>query len=75
MPITMVICNFKRFSLNLNIDDFKSKPPDCTSASSKFTNNPAGHVFTGDFNIVNNSYQRYQDYNLVRAFRLHKNHQ
>jgi hypothetical protein len=39
--------NYKYVLHNLNIDDFKSKPPDCTCASSPFTYNPTGHVITG----------------------------
>jgi len=39
---------------DLNIDDFKSKPPDCTCASSPFIYNPTGHVITGDLKIINN---------------------
>jgi hypothetical protein len=40
---------------DLNIDEFKSKPPDCTRASSPFTYNPTGHVITGDPNIIKNT--------------------
>jgi hypothetical protein len=40
---------------DLNIDDFKSKPPDCTCASSPFIYNPTGHVITGDLKIINNT--------------------
>ena len=43
---------------DLNIDDFKSKPPDCTSASSPFIYNPTGHVITGDLKIINNTSPR-----------------
>jgi hypothetical protein len=46
-PIATKIFNYKRVLQNLDIDDFKSKPPDCTCASSQFTYNPAGHVITG----------------------------
>jgi hypothetical protein len=38
---------------DLNIDDFKSKSPDCTCASSPFICNPTGHVITGDLKIIN----------------------
>ena len=54
-PIATKIFNYKRVLQDLDIDDFKSKPPDCTCASSQFTYNPAGHVITGDLNIVNNT--------------------
>ena len=39
----------------LNINDFKSKPPDSTCASSPFIYNPAGHVIIGDLKIINNT--------------------
>jgi len=39
---------------DLNIDDFKSKPPDCTCASSPFKYNPTGHVLTDDLKIIIN---------------------
>ena len=38
----------------LNIDDFKAKPPDCSCNSSPFKYSPAGHVITGDLNIIDN---------------------
>ena len=40
---------------DLNSDDFKSKPLDCTCASSPFIYNPTGHVITGDLKIINNA--------------------
>ena len=40
---------------DLNIDDFKSKPPDCICASSPFIYNPTGHVITGGLKIINNT--------------------
>ena len=40
---------------DLNIDDFKSKPPDCTCASPPFIYDPTGHVIAGDLNIINNT--------------------
>ena len=54
VPInTTNIFNEKHVLQDLNSVDFKSKPPDCTCASSPFIYNPAGHVITGDLNIVN----------------------
>ena len=48
--------NYKHVLRDLNIiDDFKSKPPDCTCASSPFIYNPTGHVITGDLKIINNT--------------------
>ena len=43
--------NYKNVFYNLNIDDFKSNPPDCTSFSSLFIYHLAGHVITGDLNF------------------------
>jgi hypothetical protein len=40
---------------DLNIDDFKSKPPDCTCTSSLFICNPTCHVISGDIKIINNT--------------------
>jgi hypothetical protein len=40
---------------DLNIDDFKSKPPDCACSRSPFIYNPAGQVITGDLNIIINT--------------------
>ena len=54
-PIATQIFNYKHVLQDLNIDDFKSKPPDCTCSRSKFTYNLASHVITGDLNIVNNT--------------------
>ena len=39
----------------ISIYDFKSKPPDCTYASSPFIYNPTGYVITGDLKIINNT--------------------
>jgi len=46
--------NYKHMLRDLNIDDFKSKPPDCTCGSSPFIYEPTGHVITGDLKIINN---------------------
>jgi hypothetical protein len=64
--------NYKHVLHDLNIDDFKSKPPDCTCASSPFIYNPTGHVITGDIKIINNiSLRETRDvthkYNIVRG--------
>jgi hypothetical protein len=55
LPIATKIFNYKHVLHDLNIDHFKSKPPDCTCASSPFIYNSAGHVITGDLNITNNT--------------------
>ena len=55
IPIATKIFNYKHVLHDLNIDDFKSKPRDCTCASFPFIYNLAGHVITGDLNIINNT--------------------
>jgi hypothetical protein len=57
-PIASKKFNYKHVLLDLNIDDFKSKPPDCTCVSSPFIYNPTGHVIAGDLKIINNTSQR-----------------
>jgi hypothetical protein len=42
----------------MNINDFKSKHPDCTCASSPFIYNPTGHVIIGNLKIINNTFLR-----------------
>jgi hypothetical protein len=54
IPIASKKINCKHVLHDLNIDDFKSKNPDCTCASSPFIYNPTGHVITGDLKIINN---------------------
>ena len=54
-PIPSNLFYYKHVLRDLNIDDFKSKPPDCTCASSPFIYNPTGHVITGDLKIINNT--------------------
>jgi hypothetical protein len=54
-PIASKKFNYKHVLRDLNIDDFKSKPPDCTCASSPFIYNQTGHVITGDLKIINNT--------------------
>ena len=40
---------------DLNIDDFKSRPPDCACSSSSFIYNPADQVIPGDLDIIINT--------------------
>ena len=54
-PIASKKFNYKHVLRDLNIDDFKSKPPDCTCASSPFIYNQTGHVITDDLKIMNNT--------------------
>jgi hypothetical protein len=49
IPIATKIFNYKHVLHDLKIDDFKSKPLDCSCASFPFIYNP-----TGDLNIINN---------------------
>ena len=39
---------------NLEIEDFKAKPPDCSCKNSPFKYGPSGHVVTGDLTIIEN---------------------
>ena len=55
VPIASTIFNNKHVLHDLNIDDFKSKPTDCTCASSPFIYNLTGHAITGDLTIINNT--------------------
>ena len=50
-----IILNYKHVLHDLNIDDFKSMPPDCTCASSLFIYNSTVHVITNDLTIINNT--------------------
>ena len=52
-PIASKMFNYKHVLRDLNIDKFKSKPPDCTCARSSFKYNPTGHAITGDLKIIN----------------------
>ena len=56
-PIASTFFNYIHVLRDLNIDDFKNKPPDCTCASSPIDiyYNPTGHVITGDLKIINNT--------------------
>ena len=54
-PIASKWFNYKHVLHNRNIDDFKSKPLDCTCASSPFIYNPTGHVITSDLKVINNT--------------------
>jgi len=55
IPIATQIFNYKKVFQDLNIDDFMSKRPECTCASTPFIYNLAGYVITGDLNIFNNT--------------------
>ena len=57
-PIASKKINYKHVLRDLNIDDFKSKPPDRTCASSPFIYGPTGHVIACDLKIICNTYLR-----------------
>ena len=57
-PIASKSFNYRQVLRDLNIDDFKSKLPGCTCASSPFIYNLTGHVITGDLKIIKNTSQR-----------------
>ena len=55
-PIASKMFNYKHVLRDLNIDDFKSKSPDCTWAISPYIYYPTtSHVITGDLKIINNT--------------------
>jgi hypothetical protein len=54
-PIASKMFNYKHVLRDLNIDDFKSKSPDCTCAISPFIYYPTSHIITGDLKIINNT--------------------
>ena len=49
------IFNYKHVLHDLNINDFKYKPPDCTCVGSPLIYNPTDHVIIGDLKMINNS--------------------
>ena len=51
IPIAIEICNSKHILQDLNMEDVKSKPPDCTCAYFPFVFNPTGHVIAGELYI------------------------
>ena len=53
-PVASKIFNYKEVLQSLDLDDFKAHPPSCTCSSSPYLYSPAGHVVTGDLNIVEN---------------------
>ena len=76
MPIATKLFNYKKVSYNLNIVDFKFKPPDYTCAWSPFVYNPSGRVISGDHNIINSNSLRhvfakgYKSINWKHIFKL-----
>ena len=53
-PVASKLFNYKQALKHLNVHDFKANPPPCTCSSSPFLYSPAGHIITGDLNIVQN---------------------
>ena len=54
-PIASKIFNHKKVLENFTFMEIKSKPPECSCSSSPFQYSPAGHVVTGDLNIIDNA--------------------
>ena len=54
-PIASIFFKYKHVLHDLNIDVFKSKPPDCTCAGFPLIYIPTGHFMTGNFKIINNT--------------------
>ena len=57
----------------LNIDDFKSKPLDCTCTSSPFIYNISGHVITGGLNSINDNFAKGQKYQEPKSINWNHN--
>ena len=55
IPIASTNFNYKHVLHDPNLDDFKSKPPDCICASSPFIYNATDHVISGDLKMSNNT--------------------
>ncbi|MCU7801424.1 MAG: hypothetical protein KZQ70_15165, partial [gamma proteobacterium symbiont of Lucinoma myriamae] len=53
-PIASKIFNYKQTLQDLTTNGHAYNPPVCNCASSAFNYGPAGHVITGDLNIINN---------------------
>jgi hypothetical protein len=46
--------NYKQTLQCLDIEQLRQNPPKCTCSSSPFNYRPAGHIITGDVNILQN---------------------
>ena len=51
--------NYKNVLQGLNTENFTRNPSACSCKASEFCYNPAGHIITGDFNLVRISKLRY----------------
>ena len=58
LPIASKIVNYKRLLQNLEIENFKAKPSDCSCKNSPFKYGPSGPVVTGDLTIIENEFLR-----------------
>lgn len=58
-PIAAILFNYKNGKQDLNIDDFKCMPPDCTLQVPPFIYTLAVNVVDVDLHIINNNYLRY----------------
>ena len=52
--IASKLFNYKQTLQCLDIEQFRQNPPKCSCSSSPFNYSPAGHIITGDVNIVQN---------------------
>ena len=57
-PIAAILFNYKNGKQDLNIDDFKFIPPDCTLQVPPFIYTLAVNVVDVDLHIINNNYLR-----------------
>ena len=57
-PIASKIFNYKKVLQGLNTENITRNPTACPCKASEFCYNPAGHIMTGDFNIVRISKHR-----------------
>lgn len=55
-PIRNIIFNYNKVTSDPNI--LESAPTSCECNSSKFVYEPAGHIITGDLNIISDKYLR-----------------
>jgi hypothetical protein len=52
--IASKLFDYKQMLQCLDIEQFRQNPPKCSFFSSPFNYSPAGHIITGDVNIVEN---------------------
>ena len=57
-PIASKIFNYKKALRNLNAHDIISNPPPCSCSTSPYLYSPAGHIITGNLDIIDNNILR-----------------